>query len=108
MKLQSGESTRFVTVYRAAYVENYVFYRDQKKGYGFTGNKADKLTERGEGIPLLDSQTAYIRLTQFNGSAAEEFAQAMSLFKRENKKNLILDLRGNGGGYLDVMREISS
>ena len=96
-----------VNIAKAAYVENYVFYRNNQKGYGFAGEKADVLVEKGTGISTLPNDTAYIRLTQFNGNAAEEFAKAMDCFKTEQKKNLILDLRGNGGGYMDIMREIA-
>jgi carboxyl-terminal processing protease len=56
----------------------------------------------------LNDETAYIRLTQFGGNAGTAFKKVMALFKAESKKNLILDLRENGGGYLDVMREIAS
>ena len=108
LKMQSGESTRFVTVYRAAYVENYVFYRSNKSAYTFTGEAADVMTEGGVPLSYLDDDTAYINLVQFTGNAATEFDLAMAQFKREGKKNLILDLRGNGGGYLDTMQSIAS
>lgn len=93
---------------KQAYVENYVFYRTEKSAYCFTGKNADVLTEKGKPFAFLGEETAYIRLTQFNGSAAEQFSQAMRLFQTQNKKHLLLDLRGNGGGYLDIMREIAS
>ena len=108
LQLQSGEVERFVTVYKAAYVENYVFYHTSEKSYTFTGENATTLTEKGEPIPYLDDDTAYIRLVQFTGNAATEFDLAMEQFKKEGKKNLILDLRGNGGGYLDTMQSIAS
>ena len=56
---------------------------------------------------MLDTQTAYICLTGFNGKAAEEFAMAMTAFQHDGMKNLVLDLRGNGGGYLNIMLEIA-
>ena len=31
----------------------------------------------------------------------------MNVFKIENKKNLVLDLRDNGGGYLDILQAIA-
>lgn len=108
LQLQSGESERFVSVYKAEYVENYVFYRTSEKSYTFTGPSATILTEKGEPIPYLDDSTAYIRLVQFTGNAATEFDLAMAQFKADGKKNLILDLRGNGGGYLDTMQSIAS
>ncbi len=108
LQLQSDETERFVTVYKAAYVENYVFYRTNEKAYTFTGENADVLTEKGEPLACLDDDTAYIRLVQFTGNAAWEFDLAMRQFKSEGKKHLILDLRENGGGYLDTMQSIAS
>ena len=57
---------------------------------------------------MLDEKTAYIRLTQFNGNAATEFQLAMDKFKEEGKTNLVLDLRSNGGGYMNILQEIAS
>ncbi|MBQ9727981.1 MAG: hypothetical protein IJV85_00110 [Clostridia bacterium] len=106
--LKEGETLSIKSATRENYVENYVFYRSKDTSYGFTGNKATTLTERSDALACLNADTAYIRLTQFNGSAAEQFHGAMSQFKTENKKHLVLDLRGNGGGYLNIMREIAS
>jgi carboxyl-terminal processing protease len=108
LQLQSGESERFVTVYKAAYVENYVFYRTNEKAYTFMGEEADVIAEKGVPLTCLNDDTAYIRLVQFTGNAARGFDLAMAQFKEEGKKNLVLDLRGNGGGYLDTMQSIAS
>lgn len=97
-----------VTLSREVFTENYVFYRSKDRAYNFTGEEALTLTESDNVLSGLDEDTAYIRLTQFNGGAAKQFAQAMNRFREEGRKNLILDLRNNGGGYLDIMCEISS
>jgi carboxyl-terminal processing protease len=88
-------------------VENYVFYRTHDQSYAFTGSKATELVERGAPLTCLGEDTAYIRFVQFGGEAADAFAQVMSLFKQEGKKHLVLDLRDNGGGYLDIMQGIA-
>ena len=108
LKVQRGEATQLVAVYKDDYVENYVFYRTATTAYRFTGDNASVLSEGGEPLAALPADTAYIRLLQFNGGAAEQFEKAMQLFKKEGKKNLVLDLRDNGGGYLDIMQEIAS
>ncbi len=107
-RVQSGDEKRDVEMAKAEYVENYVFYRTSTTSFRFTGNNATTLVERGEPLPLLPENTAYIRLTQFNGGAAEEFKKAMELFKEQGKTNLVLDLRENGGGFLHIMQSISS
>ena len=98
---------RTVEIAKANYVENYVFYRTNTTAYRFAGEDALTPEEKGEPLACLDDDTAYIRLTQFNGAAADEFASAMELFLEQGKKNLVLDLRGNGGGYLDIMLKIA-
>ena len=97
---------RVVELAKEKYVENYVFYRTNKNGYGFGDN--GEAVERKDALSELPDDGAYIRLTQFNGKAAEQFDGAMDLFKKEKKKFLVLDLRGNGGGYLDITLEIAS
>ena len=92
---------------KQVYLENYVFYRTNQTSYNFSGD--EKATPQQGDAPLaaLPDSAAYIRLTQFNGAAAEEFAAAMDLFQQQGKTDLVLDLRGNGGGYLDIMSAIS-
>ncbi len=108
LRVRSGENERTLKIAKAEYVENYVYYRTQDKAFRFTGNKASELVESGEPLPSLPKDTAYIRLAQFNGEAVEEFESAMNLFKQHGKKNLVLDLRENGGGFLHIMQSIAS
>jgi carboxyl-terminal processing protease len=44
----------------------------------------------------------YIKLSKFSGSTYEEMVAAISKLKDQGMNKLILDLRGNGGGYLDA------
>lgn len=57
---------------------------------------------------MVNNSTAYIKLNRFSATTASEFIEAISKLKANNKvENLILDLRGNGGGYLSAAHEIS-
>jgi carboxyl-terminal processing protease len=49
---------------------------------------------------MLNDSTAYIKLSRFSATTIEEFSDAMSSLNNQGMKKLILDLRGNGGGYL--------
>lgn len=108
LKIQSGGEVKTLKIQKQAYVENYVFYRTSTAAYRFSGEEATVLTEGGSLLASLPTDTAYIRLTQFNGNATEQFDGAMNLFREQGKKNLVLDLRDNGGGYLDIMQDIAS
>uniref|UniRef100_UPI003216F06F S41 family peptidase n=1 Tax=uncultured Draconibacterium sp. TaxID=1573823 RepID=UPI003216F06F len=56
---------------------------------------------------MLDESTGYIKLNKFSATTTDEFITAMNELKQEGIKNLVLDLRGNGGGYLKSAIEIS-
>lgn len=49
---------------------------------------------------MLDDQTGYIKINRFAATTHEEFMQAMSDLRKEGMDRLVLDLRGNPGGYL--------
>jgi carboxyl-terminal processing protease len=51
---------------------------------------------------MLDKETGYIKLNRFSATTMEEFNTAMVALKKEKLKNLVLDLRNNGGGYLNA------
>ena len=106
--MKIGEEEQIVQTVMEEYVENYVFYRSKESSYGFTGKKATTMTNRNDPLSCLSTDTAYIRLVRFGGPAVSAFEATMSVFKRENKKNLVLDLRGNGGGYMNTMQGIAS
>ena len=49
---------------------------------------------------MLDNETGYIKLNKFAATTDKEFTDAINILKKSNMKNLVLDLRGNGGGYM--------
>lgn len=57
---------------------------------------------------MLDNKTAYIPVLQFNETAAGEVATALQRLTAEGAKSVILDLRGNGGGYLPQAIEMTN
>jgi len=54
-----------------------------------------------KGVRELGDGIGYLRITQFNEHAGEDFAQAMAHLKKADVKELILDLRDNPGGLLE-------
>ena len=49
---------------------------------------------------MADKETGYIRVSRFAATTDKEFADALKALKKQGMKNLIVDLQGNGGGYL--------
>ncbi len=107
LKIMRGNEESFVQISKEFYVESYVSYRTNKTSYGFVGNDALTYTEKGNALTCLADNTAYIKLSQFTGNAVAGFECVMEQFKADGMKNLVLDLRENGGGYLDYVQYIS-
>ncbi|MDD5570430.1 MAG: S41 family peptidase [Bacteroidales bacterium] len=51
---------------------------------------------------MATPETGYIKLERFASTSIEEFNSALKKLKEKGAKNLILDLRGNSGGYLNT------
>lgn len=59
--------------------------------------------KESDGAPAgLDDKTAYIKFKQFNAPADTEFITALNAFRSKGRANLILDMRGNPGGYVKI------
>jgi carboxyl-terminal processing protease len=57
---------------------------------------------------LADGSVGYIRLAGFSDHAAEQFHDAVAEDVAAGRKKLIVDLRGNPGGYVTAARDIAS
>ena len=51
---------------------------------------------------MADDEIGYIKLNRFSFTTMKEFHKAVDSLLNLNMKKLILDLRGNGGGYLEI------
>jgi len=56
---------------------------------------------------LIAEHTGYINIDQFGANTAEEFARALTTLLSMGMTKLILDLRGNAGGYLEAALKIT-
>ena len=50
---------------------------------------------------MLDDKTGFVKLSQFARTSYQELMLAMLELRAQGMRNLIFDLRGNSGGYLD-------
>ncbi len=51
---------------------------------------------------MIDKQTGYVCVKSFGDHTYEEFMVALAKLNAEGMKNLIVDLRGNRGGYMHI------
>lgn len=56
---------------------------------------------------IINDKIGYIRLSRFARTSMDEFAESVKKLKKAKVKDLILDLRGNGGGLLDVSVDLA-
>lgn len=57
---------------------------------------------------MITATTGYIRLNKFGANTIEEFQAALSKLQGQGMKDLILDLQGNGGGYLNAAIDLAN
>jgi carboxyl-terminal processing protease len=57
---------------------------------------------------MLDNNVAYVKLNTFGDTTTQELTAQLKDLLAKNPKGLVLDLRNNGGGYLQTAVEVSS
>ncbi|MED4454409.1 S41 family peptidase [Metabacillus fastidiosus] len=53
-----------------------------------------------------NKKIGYIEITSFSEKTAEDFKEQLKTLEKQNIKGLVLDVRGNPGGYLQSVEEI--
>lgn len=56
---------------------------------------------------MINDSTGFIKISKFAKTTYDEFVDAVKKLQKQNLKNLIIDLRGNSGGYMDAATNIA-
>ena len=56
---------------------------------------------------MLDDKTGFLKLSKFSATTIDEFKRAIRKLKADGMEQLIFDLRGNTGGYLNAAVELA-
>lgn len=74
----------------------------------FTVNvKRDKVNIKSVELSyMMNDSLGYIKLDRFARNTYSEFKSAITLLIKNGMTDLVLDLRGNGGGYIDIANQI--
>lgn len=56
---------------------------------------------------MATDEIGYIKVNRFAKNTIDEFRTGLNKLKQQNMKHLIIDLRGNGGGYLKTAIQLS-
>jgi carboxyl-terminal processing protease len=68
----------------------------------------EKITVPSIESRMLDENIAYVHLLIFSDDANKELKETIKNLLKKNPKGLILDLRNNGGGYLETSVDVIS
>ena len=68
----------------------------------FTVTRGDIPIKSVDAAYMIDKNTGYVKVNQFGRNTYDEFVAALSVLKNEGAKRYIVDLRGNGGGYMEI------
>ena len=55
---------------------------------------------------MINNSIGYIKLERFARTSYDEFKSALTKLQSKGMTDLVLDLRGNGGGYIDIANKI--
>ncbi|MBO5926922.1 MAG: hypothetical protein J6Q38_05150, partial [Clostridia bacterium] len=115
IKVRYGENTCEYTLSKQAYKRTYVHYYDNLGYYGFNDKSGTIAFEKLSSETIITNDTVgYIVYDSFNGTesglkgSAKQIEHVLNKFKQDKKQNVILDLRDNGGGYMDILSEVSA
>lgn len=56
---------------------------------------------------MINNEVGYIKLNRFAATTMEEYYKAVEKLKAKGAKNLIFDLQGNSGGYLNIAIDLA-
>ena len=74
--------------------------KGDKEIYSFTITR-DKIPINSlDAAYMLNSETGYIKLNKFAATTEKEFLDGLATLDGQNLKNMIIDLRGNPGGFM--------
>jgi carboxyl-terminal processing protease len=57
---------------------------------------------------LINKRTGYVKISRFAATTHKEFQKVLQKLQGQGMKDLILDLQGNGGGYLEAAIDVAN
>lgn len=93
---------------RGTKVDLKIVRRDVKEILAFTVKRDQIPLYSIDAAYLIQKKTGYIRIERFGANTHKEFTQALKKLQAQGMENLILDLQGNGGGYLNAAIDLAN
>ena len=106
VKMNTEEVMRRLRGKKGTKVDVKVMRRGVKELLPFT-IKRDKIPVYSlDAAYMVNGSIGYIRVSRFAATTGQEFTDALHRLQKQGMKDLILDLQGNGGGYLNAAIEL--
>ena len=83
-----------------------VFRKSENDVLPFTIVRGEVPIESVDAFYMINQDLGYIKINKFAATTYDEFKEALNLLLEEGMKKLVLDLRHNPGGYLQVATQI--
>ncbi len=101
-KMSSGEVMKRLRGDKGTKVKLGIKRQNTSKTLTFTVTRGDIPVNTVDAFYMVDKNTGYIKINQFGRHTYDEFITAMASLQEEGAKRYIIDLRGNGGGFMEM------
>lgn len=78
-----------------------ILRKEEKKPMNFVVTRSKIPSVSVDVSYMVNDRTGYIKVARFAANTYTEFKAALVKLKKQGMQNLVLDLRGNPGGYMD-------
>ena len=83
-----------------------VFRKSENKVIPFTIDRGEVPIKSVDAYYMLNDALGYIKINKFSATTYDEFKKALDSLLNEGMEKLVLDLRHNPGGYLQIATQI--
>lgn len=108
VKMERSEIMRRLRGPKGSQVKVEVRRRAVNRPLYFTLTRDKIATSSVDAAYMIDKKNGYISINSFGATTYKDFSTKLDSLKRRGMKNLIIDLQGNGGGYLNAAVDIAN
>ena len=107
-KMESDEVMKHLKGEKGSEVKLEVIRRKDKKPLTFTVVRGDIPVESVDACFLIDGEIGYVRIKNFGENTFPEMLASLAHLHFNGMKSLIIDLRGNRGGYMHPSIQVAN
>ena len=102
IKISNKDVMRKLKGKRGSKVTVYIYRRGVKKLFEYTITRNVIPIHSLDISYMLTKEIGYIKFSKFSATTYDEFVEALEILKNKGMKKLVMDLRNNGGGYMQA------